>query len=109
MTFSAKYVEEIFSAGFATTDNEKNQDATAVRVHGLVRRDADPGKMKKVKKGRGKKTKRRTKKQGLKKKSLKKIQRRNNKRQGRKGRYKKVSASISFFFKKNSYDILYFL
>ena len=70
----------------------------------MVRRDADPGKTKKVKNVRGKKTKKqrakKSKKNGLKKKSLKKTQRRNNKRQGRKGRYIKVSASISFFFKK---------
>ena len=88
------------SVGFATSDDEMKQDADAVRVHGLVRRDADPGKMKKVKKGRGKKMKRRSKKQGLKKKSLKKIQRRNKRRHGRKGKYIKVSTSISFFLKK---------
>ena len=89
------------SVGFATSDDEMKQDADAVRVHGLVRRDADPGKMKKVKKGRGKKMKRRSKKQGLKKKSLKKIQRRNKRRHGRKGKYIKVSTSISFFLKKS--------
>ena len=66
-----------------------------------MRRDADPGKTKKVKKGRGKKAKRRSKKQGLKKKSLKKIKRRNKRRHGQKGKYIKVSTSISFFLKKS--------
>ena len=77
----------------------------------MVRRDADPGKTKKVKKVRGKKTKKqrakKSKKHGLKEKSFKKIQRRNDKRQGRKGRYIKVSASVSFFFKKPVYDIFF--
>ena len=49
-----------------------------------MRRDADPGKTKKVKKVRGKKTKKqrakKSKKHGLKEKSFKKIQRRNDKR-----------------------------
>ena len=78
----------------------------------MVRRDADPGKTKKVKKVRGKKTKKqrakKSKKHGLKEKSFKKIQRRNDKRQGRKGRYIKVSASVSFFFKKPVYDIFFY-
>ena len=68
----------------------------------MVRRDADPGKTKKVKKVRGKKTKKqrakKSKKHGLKEKSFKKIQRRNDKRQEQKRRYIKVSASVSFFF-----------